>query len=155
MPTDVQHAEDLQRQYDGLIYLRTIAEVDYSVLPTSEGIDVLLQGTSNLEDAKRDLEAEMVMTSFGRVHAGALAGLLELFAMEIAPLPKSTFIRFKGHSLGAMEAAILACIAESHGYTNLEAVTFESPRWGDAQAMAFYNQIKHRTYQNDSITFVP
>lgn len=160
--SDLQHAIDLQRQYAGEIPVKTVAEVAYSVVLSGLGFEFLLRGTSDLEDAKRDLEAFMVSTPFGFAHKGAFDGLLAVYHAEIEPLNRSTFLRFKGHSLGAMEAGILACIAKGGGFEDIECVTFESPRWGDVQAMEYYKTLNPRTYQNykdmwvhDIFTMIP
>ena len=162
--SDLQHALDLQRQYDGLIPVLTVADVNYSIVDAKAdgGFEYLLRGTTDLEDAKRDLEALMIPTPFGRVHKGAFDGMLALYHTELEPLPRTDLLRFKGHSLGAMEAAILACIAKGAGFTDIEVVTFESPRWGDAQAMEYFKTLNSRSYQNykdmwvhDIFTMIP
>ena len=43
---------------------------------------------------------------------------------------------------------MFACILYGEGYRNLEVLTFESPLWGDAHAMSYFNQIKNKTYRN-------
>ena len=163
MPTHYQLALDLDRQYRKLIPIRTVAEVNYSILPAEDRtLGILFEGTQSLEDAKRDLEALMIYTKFGRVHKGAYDGLTAVFAAEQANLPKDTLLRLYGHSLGAMEAALFSCILQGEGYTNIETIVYECPLFGDAQTVEYYNQRPNHSYQNylnlfehDMFTMIP
>lgn len=148
MLSDYQLALLLQEQYDGKIPVTTVSEVAYSRIDDTNGITILFRGTSDLEDAKRDLDTGMVESGFGLVHAGAHSGLRDIFIAEQPTLPIDAYILLIGHSLGAMEAADFACILYMAGYRNIEVVTFESPRWGDQQAMQYFSQIKNRSYRN-------
>ena len=148
MLNDLQIALQCQAQYEGKIPLRTIADTDFSIVHNEGVVDLIFQGTANLEDAKRDLETGMVESGFGCVHAGSYSGLREVFIAIKDELPIDKLIRISGHSLGAMEAAEFACILYLGGYRNLEVITFAMPRFGDADAIKYFNQIKNRTYRN-------
>lgn len=144
----LMRAKRLQDQYNNVFLSKTVAEVNYYPVDTGETYDILFEGTRDLEDAKRDLEALMETTAYGRVHKGANDGLQAVYQAEASNLPKDRPIRLDGHSLGAMEAGLFACILRQNGFTNVEVLTFESPLWGDAQAMAYFSQIDSLTYQN-------
>jgi hypothetical protein len=148
MVNDIPYIQAVCDQYNGQIPLRTVSEVDYSRIDTLNKITLIFQGTANLEDIKRDLEAEMIESGFGRVHSGSHSGLREVFIAEQPTLSLDAQIVCIGHSLGAMEAGDFACILYLAGYHNIEVVTFGCPRWGDADAMRYFYNIKSRTYRN-------
>ena len=160
---DLDLALQCQRQYNGQIPLRTVAEVDYSIVQNDDALDIVFQGTSNLEDAKRDLEALMFVTEWGRVHKGAYDGLSNVYLAEKDNLPKDKPIRISGHSLGSMEASMFACMIRYAGYQNVECITLACPLWGDRGAIAYFtNMVKNHTYQNyldlfhhDFFTMIP
>lgn len=154
MLTDYQLALQCQQQYDGLIPLRTVAEVDYSVVHSDGIVDLIFQGTANWRDAQRDLEAEMVETGWGRVHAGALAGVPQVIDAELDNFSDDILIRCSGHSLGSMEAALAKRVLYQSGFRNLEAIGFEPPHYGDAVAVAYSGNDNERAYQNYKDLFV-
>ena len=94
--SDLQIAQQLQDQYDGSTPLKNTAGVAYSIVASDYVIDLMFLGTSDLEDAKRDLEAGMISTAFGQLHRGAWSGLLEVFSTEEMNLPKNKPIRISG-----------------------------------------------------------
>lgn len=160
MLTDLQLALKLQDQYDGKIALIPNAPVDFSILQ-EDGITYLLyEGSHDVNDAMRDLDALMVDCPFGRVHAGAWEGVSESLP---ASLPVDAEIVCAGHSLGAMRAQLAYRELYRRGYKNLHCITFECPRFGDHQAIWYGQSLNaDKTYQNylnlfehDAFTMIP
>lgn len=152
---DLELALNLQAQYDGKIPAKLLNGVSYSILNIEDGIvDLLFEGSHDIEDAKRDLDAFMGNCPFGRVHWGAWEGLQSVIDAELDNLPSTVKIRCSGHSLGSMRAALAKRELYRRGYTDLEAIGFESPHYGDAQAVAYSGNDNERGYQNYKDLFV-
>jgi len=145
---DYQLALQCQDVYNGKIPLKTVNGVDFSIVENDDAIDIIFRGTSDWRDAIRDLEALMIDCPFGRVHKGAWEGVTEAIDFCLPSLSPDKPTRLSGHSLGAMRAQMGACSLYLRGYRNIEVVTFASPRWGNADAIKYYLQIKNRTYRN-------
>ena len=148
MLNDIPHIQAVVDQYNGLIPVKVISEVSYSLIQGEEATTLILEGTHNLSDAKRDIEALLVDCGFGRVHAGAWHGIPEMIDAEWNNFSAGKLIRIIAHSLGGMEAGLAACGLHLRGFRNIEVVTFGCPRWGDAAAIAYFNQIPNRSYRN-------
>jgi hypothetical protein len=161
---DLGLALNLQAQYDGKIPSKLLNGVSYSILNIEPGVlDLLFEGSHDISDAKRDLEAFMGNCPFGLVHQGAWLGIPEVIDAELNSLSPLMKIRCTGHSRGAQQAQLAYRELYRRGYTNLECITFECPRFGDMKAVLYASDVvDNRTYQNyknlfesDFFTMIP
>ena len=107
------------------------------VLERSDRCVVAFTGTDDLADVRSDIRGHLVQHSVGRVHAGFLAYLLQIWGrIRTALLTAGKPVVFVGHSLGAAAATIAALDWCHSGLTVERLVTFGSPRVGDAKFAA-------------------
>lgn len=151
MPSDYDIALQCQRQYEGEIPVTTVAGIDFSVVidDTNRVVNVITEGSHNMRDAMRDLDAFMEpVEGFGQLHGGAWEGVPDAAKIIRGQLRYDYLTRLQGHSLGAMHAVYLTMLLGRAGFHNIECVTFGLPLFGDLAAIENFNNYRNRSYQN-------
>lgn len=130
------------------------------VLERPDRCIVAFTGTDDRHDVRHDIRGQLVKHSVGRVHAGFLGYLLQVWGrVRSALLTAGKPVAFCGHSLGAAAATIAALDWCHSGLAVERLVTFGSPRVGDAKFAAAVDacSFRHARYVAgaDVITRVP
>lgn len=110
---------------------------------------VAFTGTDDLDDVRADIRGGLVKHTVGRVHAGFLGYLLQIWGrIRSALLQIDKPVVFCGHSLGGAAACIAALDWVHSGLVCDRLVTFGQPRVGDRKFAAGIEEsgIEHIRY---------
>jgi len=129
--------ERIEARYGSQMRVYRTANARAIVLERSDRCVVAFTGTDDRHDVRHDIRGHLVRHTVGRVHAGFLAYLLQIWGrIRTALLTAGKPVMFCGHSLGAAAATIAALDWCHSGLTVERLVTFGSPRVGDAKFAA-------------------
>ena len=129
--------ERIEARYGSQMRIYRTQNARAILLERPERCVVAFTGTDDLQDVRSDIRGHLVPHSVGRVHAGFLAYLLQIWGrIRTALLTAGKPVIFCGHSLGAAAATIAALDWCHAGLTVERLVTFGSPRVGDAKFAA-------------------
>ncbi len=137
------------------------ADVQYflEVFPDQRLQVLAIRGTSNLANAKEDLEyIQSRNTKLGiYVHRGFEADADALYADVLPHLDRNLKVRVTGHSLGAAISTLLMMFLHKDGYVVERSVNFGQPKLTNArgaEAYGFLNLLRI-VDENDLVPLVP
>ncbi len=172
-PTPIDFAQALQYaqraalvyETDAAIREKAPASTTVSIMPeTATGVKayvetddakklqwLVVRGTSNLENMKRDVDYNKVVDPRLQVplHKGFADTALQVYRFAKPLLKPGYETRMTGHSLGGAAAVIVLMLLKEDGMTLGQAMTFGQPKVTNRQGVAKYRSLPLLRFVND------